>query len=62
MNEKNFPGRVTAENLMRKFRLVFSYDDPYLIYLFVTILIRPHFLENLDDDLTNVWLVFNSLT
>ena len=62
MNAKNFSGRVITENLMRKFRLVLSYDDPYLIYLFVNALIRPHFFENLDDDLTNIWLAFNFLT
>ena len=62
MNGKKFSGGVITENLMRKFRLVLSYDDPYLIYLFVNILMRPHFFENLDDDLNNIWLVFNFLT
>ena len=62
MNAKNFSGRVITENLMRKFRLVLSSDDPYLIYLFVNVLIRPHSFENLDDDLTNIWLAFNFLT
>ena len=41
---------------MRKFGLVLGYDDPYLIYLFVNTLMRPHFFENLDDYLTNIWL------
>ena len=59
MNAKNFLGQVISENLMRKFRLVLSCDDPYLIYLFVNILMRPHFFENLDDDLTNIWLAFH---
>ena len=59
MNGKNFSGRVITENLMRKSRLVLRYDDPYLIYLFVNILTRPHSFENLDDDLTIIWLVFN---
>ena len=62
MNGKKFSGRVITENLIRKFRLVLIYDDPYLIYLFVDILIRLHFFGNLDDDLTNMWLVFNFLT
>ena len=47
---------------MRKFRLVLSYDDPYLIYLFVNSLMRPHFFENLDNGLTNIWLAFHFLT
>ena len=59
MNAKNFPWRLSTENLMTKFLLVLSYDDPYLIYLFVDILIRRNYFENLDDDLTNIWLVFN---
>ena len=32
MNGKNFSGRVIAEDLIRKFRLVLSYDDPFVIY------------------------------
>ena len=62
MNGKNFSGQVITENLMGKFRLVLRYDDPYLIYLFVNILTQAHFFENLDDDLTNIWLVFNFFT
>ena len=62
MNAKNFLGQVITENLMRKFRLVLSYDDPYLIYLFVNILMGPHFFKNRDDDLTNIWLAFHFLT
>ena len=62
MNGKKFSGGVITENLMRKFRLVLSYDDPYLIYLFVNILMRPHFFGNLDDDVNNIRLVFNFLT
>ena len=41
--------------MLRKFLLVSSYDDPYLIYLFVNKLIRRHYFENLDDGLTNIW-------
>ena len=55
-------GRVIAENLMKKFRLVLSYDDPYLVDLFVNILIRSHFFVSLGNYLTNIWLVFNFLT
>ena len=61
MNGKNFSGRVITENLMRTFRLTLRYDDLCLIYLFVNILIRPHVFENFDDDLNNIWLVFNFL-
>ena len=32
MNGQNFSIRVIAENLIRKFRLVLSYDDPFVIY------------------------------
>ena len=62
MDGKNFSGRVIAENLMRKFQSVLSYDDPYLIYLFVNNLIRRHYSENLGDGLTNIWLFYNFLT
>ena len=62
MNGKNFSGQVITENVMGKFRLVLRHDDPYLIYLFVNILIRPIFLEKIDEALTNIWLVFNFLT
>ena len=62
MNEKNFSGRVITENLMGTFRLVLGYDDLCLIYLFVNILIRPCVFENFDEDLNNMWLVFNFLT
>ena len=62
MNGKNFSGRIIAKNLMKKFRLVLSYDDPYLVDLFVNILIRSHFFVSLGNYLTNIWLVFNFLT
>ena len=47
---------------MQKFRLVLSYDDPYVIYLFVNILIRRRYFESRDDGLTNIYLVFYFLT
>ena len=38
MDEKNFSGRVTTENFMRKLLLVLNYDESRFIHLFVNIL------------------------